>query len=182
MLEFKQQLQQKGGLTPEAFFRACDVNYEQRVTSAFFKSQLYKFNLQLSRGQMSRLVLILDEDMEGTIGLEEYYDALEAYNCSGEKHHALDGSGRSLHFEHKVLFKLLKVLKERKMTPAELFRSCDVDGAGQVNVKELESVLVGLSSEFRQKDVHVIRNFFDIDKSGHCFEQEFLERLRKVEK
>ena len=44
-----------------------------------FKSMLNNFKLELSRGQISRLALILDEDMEGTISLEEYYNALEAY-------------------------------------------------------------------------------------------------------
>ena len=45
----------------------------------------------LSRGQMSRLIMILDEDMEGHITREELYDALEAYNVAGEKHRAIDG-------------------------------------------------------------------------------------------
>jgi hypothetical protein len=36
--------------------------------------------------------MILDEDVEGTITKEEYYNALEAYNVSGEKHKSLDGS------------------------------------------------------------------------------------------
>ena len=30
--------------------------------------------------------MILDEDMEGTITKEEYYNALEAYGVTGEKH------------------------------------------------------------------------------------------------
>jgi hypothetical protein len=41
---------------------------------------------------MSRLVMILDEDLEGSITKDEYYDALEAYTVSGEKHMSLDGS------------------------------------------------------------------------------------------
>ena len=36
-------------------------------------------NLKLSRGQVTRLILILDEDINGSISLQEYYDALEAY-------------------------------------------------------------------------------------------------------
>jgi len=55
----------------------------------------------------------LDEDMEGNITLEEYYNALEAYNCSGEKHIPTDGTDYALSFEHKAMFKLLNVLVER---------------------------------------------------------------------
>lgn len=33
---------------------------------------LANFNLELSKGQVSRLVLILDEDMEGNVTLEEF--------------------------------------------------------------------------------------------------------------
>lgn len=51
---------------------------------------LSNFKLQLSKGQVSRLILILDEDMESNITLQEYYNALEAYNCAIENHHALD--------------------------------------------------------------------------------------------
>jgi len=42
--------------------------------------------LQLSKGQIARIILILDEDMEGNITLAEYQNALEAYGQSGEPH------------------------------------------------------------------------------------------------
>jgi len=113
---------------------------------------LSNFNLNLSRGQVSRLILILDEDMEGNITLEEYYNALEAYGCSGEKHFALDGSDYYCSFEHRAMFKLLNILKDRNISYQELFRSCDVNNDGDVNIKELESVLTGFSAEFYQKD------------------------------
>ena len=141
-----------------------------------------RHNLKLSRGQVTRLILILDEDINGSISLQEYYDALEAYGILTEKRIALDGSDHRLPFEQKALFKLLQVLEGRQMSPAELFRSCDVNDDGQVSVKELESVLGGLSPEFRQKDLHAIYNFFDIDKNGSCTEQEFMEQLVKAEK
>jgi len=69
--EFKQRLAKKG-LTPEAFFRTCDPGYKKSVPVDRFKSMLANFNLELSKGQVSRLVLILDEDMEGNITLEEF--------------------------------------------------------------------------------------------------------------
>ena len=92
------RLKNKANLTPEAFFRACDFKYEKKVSNEYFKLQLAKYKLQLSRGQQSRLVIILDEDMEGTISLQEFYDALEAYECEGEEHQPIDGSNFHVHF------------------------------------------------------------------------------------
>ncbi len=42
--------------------------------------------VSLSKAQISRLIMILDEDLEGSITLEEYMNALEAYGCAGENH------------------------------------------------------------------------------------------------
>jgi hypothetical protein len=39
-------------------------------------------------------------------------------------------------------------MKTRDLSAQELYRSCDVDNDGEVNLKELESVLTGLSPEF----------------------------------
>lgn len=169
-------------MTPEAFFRCCDSRYQKSISCDHFKAQVSQLNLQLSRAQISRLILIFDEDLEGNITLEEYQDALEAYNCSGEKHSAMDGSDSYLAFEHKALFKLIRILQERRMSHAELFRSCDINGDGQVNLKELEQFLNGFSPEFRQKDVHAIMNFFDLDKNGLCDEKEFMTQIKKAEK
>lgn len=76
--------------------------------------------------------------MEGNITLEEYCNALQAYNQSGEKHEALGGSDGYVSFEHRSMFKLLNILKERNISYAEIFRSCDVNNDGDVDLRELE--------------------------------------------
>jgi hypothetical protein len=70
--EMKLRLFQKCGLTPEAFFRACDLKYTKEIPASLFKLELEKRGLNLSRGQLARIELILDEDMNGTITLEEF--------------------------------------------------------------------------------------------------------------
>ena len=147
-----------------------------------FKTMLNNFKLELSRGQISRLALILDEDMEGTISLDVYYHALEAYGQFGEDHSALDGSGFYVPFEHKAVFKLLQILKDREITPHQLFRSCDVDNSGDMNIQELETVLQGISAEFYQKDCQAVHNFFDIDKNNISSESEFMGQMKKAER
>ena len=179
--EFKQRLAKKG-LTPEAFFRTCDPEYKRSVPVERFKSMLNNFNLQLSKGQVSRLCLILDEDMEGNITQEEFYNALEAYNQSGEKHYATDGSDYYVTYEHRAMFKLLAILKDRDIGYAQLFRACDVNDDKDVDLRELESVLTGFSAEFYQKDCQAIHNFFDIDKNNIVSESEFMNQIAKAER
>mmetsp|Transcript_40469 Transcript_40469/g.38965 ORF Transcript_40469/g.38965 Transcript_40469/m.38965 type:complete len:107 (-) Transcript_40469:80-400(-) len=102
-------------ITPEAFYRICDSEYKNEVRNDVFKDNMVKLGLQLSRGQLSRLIMILDEDVEGTITRDEYYNALEAYNISGEKHKTLDGA-MYYQFEYRVLFKLIGELKLKQIT------------------------------------------------------------------
>ena len=75
------------------------------------------------------------------------------------------------------MFKLLQILKDRGITYDELFRSCDVNDSGDINIKELETVLQGISAEFYQKDCQAIHNFFDIDKNNESTEAEFMAQI-----
>ena len=120
--------------------------------------------------------------MEGNISLQEFYNAIEAYGQSGEKHYDPEGTDYYCPFEHRAMFKLLQIMKDRKITAEELFRSCDVNDDKDVNIRELEQVLTGFSAEFYQKDCQAIHNFFDIDKNNTCTEQEFMSQIAKAER
>jgi len=123
---------------------------------------------------LARIVLILDEDMNGTISLEEYQNALEAYGCSGETHYDPNGGSYYCNFDQRAVFKMLDILQQRKMTHRDFFNSCDTDDNFEIDVKELQTFLFSLSSEFTQKHIYAIHNFFDIDKNGVCDENEFM--------
>ncbi|CDW83096.1 cysteine protease family c02 [Stylonychia lemnae] len=177
--EFSQQLMNKN-LTPESFFRICDPDYKQSVQAAIFKDQLQKLGLKLSRGQLSRLIMILDEDMEGNITRDEYYNALEAYCVSGEKHKSFDGT--IYHpFEHKALFKLIVELKKKNISFVEMFNACDINDDTRVNIAEIQRFIEGLSPEFKQKELHALMNYLDIDKNGLVDKDEFIRQLNKGE-
>jgi len=115
---------------------------------------------------MSRLLLILDEDMNGDISIDEYQNGLEAYGCTGEKPCATDGTDYYVPFDHRAMFKLLTILSERGVSHGEFYRMCDVNDDADVNIKELESVLRSFSAEFYVKDTQAIHNFFDIDRNN----------------
>jgi len=92
--------------------------------------------------------MILDEDIEGTITREEYYNALEAYNISGEKHKSLDGSVY-YQFEHKALFKLIAELRTKDITFTQMFNACDINDDARVNISEVRKFVEGLNPEFK---------------------------------
>ena len=117
--------------------------------------------------------------MEGNITLQEFYNALEAYNCSGEKHTQIDDY--YVAFEHRAMFKFLQILKERNISHQELFRSCDVNNDGNITIRELENVIQGISPEFYLKETQAIHNFFDIDRNGLCSEKEYMTQIAKAE-
>lgn len=174
--ELKIRLARKG-LTPEAFYRVCDTKLSKSISTERFKSMIHNFKLELSRGQIARLILILDEDQEGNITLQEYYNALEAYDQSGEEHYDPNGSDYYAPFEHRAMFTLLTILADRKIQYDELFRACDVDNSGDIDIKELENVLQSYSAEFYQKDCVAIHNFFDTNKDHRCSQEEFFAQI-----
>ena len=73
--------------------------------------------------------------------MTEFYNALEAYDQVGEEHYDPDGSDYYAPFEHRAMFTLLSILKDRNISYDELFRACDVDNSGDIDIKEMENVL-----------------------------------------
>jgi len=124
--------------------------------------------------------MVLDEDMEGSITFDEYCNALEAYGVSGEKHKTLDGS--LYHpFEHRCLFKLIAELQRKNISYIEMFNACDINDDHRIEISELEKFVEGLSPDFKQKEVHALMNYLDIDKNGLVDKDEFLRQLTKAE-
>ena len=72
-------------ISPEAFYRICDIEYQQTVTTSDFKKEVDKHDLGISEQNINRLITIFDEDHEGNITLQEYYNALDCYFCRGEQ-------------------------------------------------------------------------------------------------
>jgi Ca2+-binding EF-hand superfamily protein len=66
-------------LTPEAFFRICDNNYKCKITMDDLRKGIESLAIGLSRNQIRRIEILLDENMTGYITLEEYQNALEAF-------------------------------------------------------------------------------------------------------
>jgi Ca2+-binding EF-hand superfamily protein len=177
---FRTRLEKKG-LTPEGFFRLCDLEYKKTITVEAFKRQAVKMKLGLTKGQLARIALILDENMEQNITLQEFYYALEAFGQSSEEHFAVDGSEVYIGFQQRAMFKLMDILGEKGISYIELFRMCDVSRDQVISVKELQDVLMNLSAELLIKEVQAIYTYFDIDSNDQCSQKEFMHQFLKAE-
>ena len=167
-------------MTPEEFFRSIDVQYQMSITVSSFKKKLQMYeNLGISVKNIEHLIRILDEDMEGSISLHEFYNALEAYDCRGEDVTPFDDDPMYAKFQHMALFKLIKVLRERDIADDELFRMIDYSGDGAIDIMELKEVLKTFG-DFHEKELHTIKKFFDIDNNGDISEPEFMMQIKKA--
>jgi hypothetical protein len=76
--------------------------------------------------------------------------------------------------EHRSVFKLLNILREKGVGAIDLMNSCGYDRYKKVTLSNLENVLFNMSPEMLQKDTHILYNFFNLDRTGKCQEKEFL--------
>jgi Ca2+-binding EF-hand superfamily protein len=155
----------------------CDYNYQKEVSTGDFKNKLKEFELGLSEKTMARLIGVLDENYNGSISLEEYYFALETFNCRCEPYGPFDNQTGADSFQWKAVYKLLEAMKDRNISEDELFRTIDTDGDGKISLKEMEDA-INIFSQFGVKEKHTIHNFFDIDNNGSVEEYEYKKRMR----
>lgn len=134
----------------------------------------------MSEKSIHRLVNVLDEDQEGNIQFEEYYYALEAYNCRGEQDNQFASDPQFVPFQLRSVYKLIKCYTERKINHDELFRMIDLNGNGQMELTEFIDV-IKMFSDFKIKEIATMHQFFDIDNNGIIPKEMFCQQLKKAE-
>lgn len=55
-----------------------------------------------------------------------------------------------------------------------MFNFCDINDDGRVNLGELRNFVESLSSDFKQKEIHALMGYVDIDKNGSLDREEFM--------
>ena len=151
-------------------YRVCDRENKGLVSVGAFKETLEQLGIALTRGQVSRLCIMFDEDNEGSITLEEWRSTLEAYQVASEPHNR-----ESAHtYEQLSLAKLVEVLRKRNIDFAEMYNACDLNDDCNVSVDEVGKFIEGLNSDLKQKEIYAVIQFLDIDKNKHIERNEFL--------
>ena len=109
--------------------------------------------------------MIFDEDFSGAITIDEYYFALDTYNCRVEGHSPFDKDPNWEPYTHRSIIKFVAAMKERDLTDDEFFRMIDVSNDGFIQIAEMEAV-IKIFSDFSSKELHSVYKFFDIDENG----------------
>jgi len=143
----------------------CDYGYTQEIAVGDFKKKIKELELTISERTLHRLVQIFDEDFNGTVTLDEYFFALEVYNCRCEEYGPFDNDPKFVPYIHRSVNKFITSMKSRDMNEEELFRMIDVSNDGMIQVSEMEEV-IKIFDDFKIKELHAIYNFFDIDGNG----------------
>ena len=117
----------------------------------------------MSNVQNTRLIKVLDEDLNGIITYKELLNALSAFKCRSES--SMPQQAEFMDFDKECFFKLLRVLRERRIKFSELFRMFDINDDGVIDLQEIEKVLQSFG-EFKIIEVKTLFNAFDIDGNG----------------
>ena len=80
----KQKLWKTCKMTPEAFFRSCDPQYQKKVRTDDLHQALVDLELEISERSMTKLIYILDEEQTCFVTVENFYFALEVYHSNTE--------------------------------------------------------------------------------------------------
>jgi Ca2+-binding EF-hand superfamily protein len=161
-------------LTMEQLYRAADTDSDGVLTCDELTQFINKLKLGLTPAQITRLMLILDEDYSGRIEQTEFYNALAAYRVATEHHR---NSART--FEQEVLVKFVEVLEHRTIDPDEIFNLCDVNSDGSISTDELKVFVTGLNIGFQNKEVHALMKILDADSSGKVTREEYSKHINK---
>lgn len=130
-------------MTPEAFFRICDGNYQQAFSTSHFLRQIDAFKLPVSETQKKRLALIMDEDLNDCITLDEYQNTLEAFNLQKEPHISTGRhKGRTyVPYKVRVLRDFHAFLVHNRVEPQNLYKRANTNNDSAVDINELLEVL-----------------------------------------
>lgn len=117
------------------------------------------------------------------ITLEEYLNALDCYDCRSENYipaSILNNKGGRLSFKYKSLFQLVEMQRKRKINDEELYRFINTDDNDYIDIDELREALKQIG-EFNEKQLFMLKNYFDKDRNGTIEKNEFMEQLWKLQ-
>ena len=97
----------------------------------------------------------------------------------GEIHITKNGEQRRP-FIAGALASMVDELKIKNISPEDLFKMCDKDKSGQIDIKEFADMIKVINGKWTIKQVAAMRDFFDSDASGKISKQEFLDKMRKA--
>lgn len=183
----------------EMVFRMFDINIEGKIPTEALFSFLGKV-LGISESQIVRIILILDEGFNGFINKENFYKALDSFNCRIELE---ESNIPKFTIDHLVL-KLGERFLILKMTPLGFFQTAiknrmtldnnendnsnketlfDANAKRIMTYEEFENLWKGdlfLLKELDLKELNMFVNVFDGNYTGRFEKFSFVENMNKL--
>lgn len=181
--EFKDILQKQLGITPEAFFKLCDSQGKKSFNIGDFRKQILETKLVMSQKSVNRLIDAFDENLKGAVTIDEYYDALDAYDCRGDEDDSpsYHDNLQAVSPTRMSVFKMIKALEQKKIDNDGVFKFIDAEKAEFVRLDYLERKLKALG-ELNPEELKRIRSFFDLDGDGQIDKYEFLWKINRAQR
>ncbi|CAG9317944.1 unnamed protein product [Blepharisma stoltei] len=161
-------------LTFEQCFRAIDKDDKKVISCDDFISFLENLRLCLTKAEISRLVLIFDEECKGKLEIQDFYDILAAYKVETENHRVM-----SKPVEVDALANFMKFIENRKLSPEEIFEIIDTNKKNLILNEDLKSFLINIESNLKQREIASIVRILDPHMTGEITKDTFMKIMNK---
>ena len=155
----------------ENCFRACDINYDSKVTNEELFNFLKKLKMKIPERKLMRFIEILDENYSGFIEREEFYETLEAYGLATEDH-----KSQVITYKNKVIKTYQERCQKMNLSISDVFYSC-ANGT-QAESKELGKNMKNML-KLLDKEIHFLIRMLDPSESGIISFHSYLACLEK---
>ena len=178
---FKNALKRDKNMTPEAFFRECDVMYQKEIKTTDIVAKCKQANLGLDEKTLHYLTNIMDENFSGVITMYEYYFTLQTFNATVEIQSPLKSDPNFVPFLDKAVIKLVGSMRDREMSADELFNMIDTSNDEKVSLQEMIEVVKFLK-DFKKKELIMLHNMLDVDGNGEVDKKEWKQVMRTMDR
>lgn len=132
-------------------FKQFDVNNDGVICSNELSDFVERLGFKMSREEVQALVQTVDQNSDGKVDFNEFYDLYSSLT-GGDSKHSGDESSQEMEHEENL---------------RQAFRVFDQDGDGFITVKELQSVLLSLGMKEGRSIIKCQQMIKGVDSDGN---------------
>lgn len=142
------------------------------------KDALDTLGIEVSPKLLGDLFKLTDISGDGRITNAEFVHVFKRYNKTSYER----GEETSVDWKFEVMARLDKVSQAREASLEEVFNEMDIDGDGQVTIKELDGLFRKMSIKIERREFEKLFYAIDTNRSGFMSYSEFLNYINRSKK